>query len=52
MRSEIFNHKEFIKTLDTKDILENTNNLSCNCTTSPFTDPNHGHIVTGDKCIA
>ena len=24
------------------------NNLPCNCKTSGFTDPNHGHIVTGD----
>ena len=48
IRSKIFNHKAFIKTLDTKDILDSTNNLLCNCTTSPFTDPNHGHIVTGD----
>ena len=47
IRSKIFNHKEFIKTLDTKDILENMNNLPCNCTT-PFTDANHGHIVSGD----
>ena len=46
--SKIFNHKEFIKTLDTKDILDNMNNLSCKCTTSPFTDANHGHIVNGD----
>ena len=30
------------------DILDSMNNLPCNCTTSPFTDPNHGHIVTGD----
>ena len=22
--------------------------MPCNCTTSPLTDPNHGHIVTGD----
>ena len=48
IRSKIFNHKEFIKTLDTKDILDNMINLPCNCTTSPFTDPNHGHIVSGD----
>ena len=48
IRSKIFNHKEFIKTLDTKDILENINNLPCNCTTSPFTDANYGHIATGD----
>ena len=24
------------------------NNLPCHCRTLPFTDPNHGHIVTGD----
>ena len=35
IRSNIFNYKEFIKTLDTKDILENMNNLLFNCTTSP-----------------
>ena len=51
IRPKIFNHKEFIKTLDTKDILDNMNSLPCNCTTSPFTNPNHGHIVTGDICI-
>ena len=28
------------------------NNLPCNCTTLPFTDPNHGHIVTVDMRIA
>ena len=48
MQSKIFNHEEFVRTLDTKDILVNINNLPCNCTTSPFTDPNHGHIVTED----
>ena len=48
IRSKIFNHKEFIKALDTKDILDNMKNLPYNCTTSSFTDLNHGHIVTGD----
>ena len=47
----MFNHKGFIKTLDTKNILDNMNNLFCNCTTSPFTDPNNGHIATGDILI-
>ena len=47
-RSKIFNHKEFIKVLDTKQILDNMINLPCNCTIPPFTDPNHGHIVNGD----
>ena len=46
--SEIFNHKEFIKTLDNKDILDTMNNSPCNNTTSPFSDPNHGHFVTRD----
>ena len=48
IQSKIFNHKEFLKTLDTKDILDNMNNLPCNCTISPFKNLNHGHIVTGD----
>ena len=47
----LFIHKEFIKTLDTKDILDNMTSLPCICT-SPFTDPNYGHIVTGDITIA
>ena len=33
------------------DILDNMNKLPYNCITSPFTDPNHGNIVTGDTCI-
>ena len=51
IRSKIFNHKVFIKTLDTKDILDNLINLPYNCITSPFTDPTHWHIVSGDKRI-
>ena len=30
IQCKIFNHKEFIKTVDTKDILDNMNNLPCN----------------------
>ena len=30
IQSKIFNYKEFIKTLDTKDILDNMKNLPCN----------------------
>ena len=52
IRSKIFKHKEFIKMLDTKDILDNRYNLPCaNCKSSPFSDPNHGHILTGDTRI-
>ena len=45
---KIFNHKESVKALDTKNISENMKNLPSNCTTSLFTGPNHDHIVTGD----
>ena len=48
IQSKLFNHKGFIRVLDTSAVLDNMNNLPCNCTTSPFTYPNHGHIVTGD----
>ena len=48
IRSKIFNHKEFIKTLRSKNILDNMNNLPGSCTTSSFTDR---HIVTGDVRI-
>ena len=51
IQSKIFNHREFIKTLDTKNILDNVKNVSGNCTTSRFTDSNHGNVVTGDICI-
>ena len=51
IRSKIFNHKEFIKNLDTNSILNESNNLPCNCKNSPFVDPNHGHILTGDLRI-
>ena len=39
IRPKIFNHHEFKKTLDNKSILDNMNNLPCNC--AAFTDPNH-----------
>ena len=52
IRSKTFNLKEFIRALNTIDILDNMNNLPCSYTTSPVTDPNHGHVVTGDICIA
>ena len=48
IRYKIFNHRELAKTLDSKDILDKLNNLPYNCITLPFTDPNHGHIITGD----
>ena len=48
IQSKVFNHKQFVRTLDTKNILENMKNLPCNYTASAFTDPNHRNIITGD----
>ena len=56
LRSQLFNHKEFMKTLNTKDILENMKNLPCNCT-SQITNPktwaycNWGHMYGPKKQI-
>ena len=51
IQSKIFNRKEFIRTLDPKDILDNMNNLPCNCTTSLYKSKPRG-TVTGDMHIA
>ena len=39
IRSKIFNHKEFIKNLDTNKILKENNSIPCHCINSPFVDP-------------
>ena len=44
----MFNHEDFIKTLDTKNILDNMKNVPYICITRPFTDPNHEHIASRD----
>ena len=36
-----------MNTVNSKDILDNMNNLPFNYTISPFADPDHVHIVTG-----
>ena len=51
IRSKIFNHKQFLNKLDTNSIIKQYNNLPCDCNNSPFKDPDHGHIVTGDLRI-
>ena len=51
IRSKIFNHKSFLQNLDTTKLLEEFNDLHCECNNSSFKDPDHGHIVTGDLRI-
>ena len=51
IRSKIYNHKSFLQNLDTAEIIKKQNDLPCDCNDSPFKDPNHGHIVTGDLRI-
>lgn len=52
IRNKIFNYKETVNTIDTDDLLTFGTNLpSCECSKSPFVDPDHGHIMTGDLRI-
>ena len=49
IRNKVFNYKETVNNIDvTDEISYGTNLPSCECSTSPFVDPDHGHIVTGD----
>ena len=51
IRSQIFNYKSFVQSLDIDTFLRDESILPCNCHHSPFTDDNHGDIVTGDLNI-
>ena len=49
VRSKIFNYRETFQNIDVDDFLNN--NLTCDCLNSPFKDPHHQHIVTGNLSI-
>ena len=51
IRSDIFNFKSFVDSLNVDEILHNPNSLPCQCTNSPFIDKDHGHILTGNLSI-
>ena len=51
IRSKIFNHKKFAQHLDIEEFLANRNSIPCACENSPFKDPHHNHIITGDLRI-
>ena len=49
--STIFNFKKFVKNLDTNLFIQDNSILPCTCDNSPFKDPYHKHIVSGDLNI-
>ena len=52
IRGKIFNYKETVKGIDINDTdTFGTGITSCDCHNSPFTDSQHGHILTGDLRI-
>ena len=51
IRSKIFNHKQFVESLDINAFIQNEAIMPCNCEDSPYKDSEHGHIVTGDLRI-
>ena len=52
IRNKIFNYKETVDSIDTANFETFGTNLSaCTCSDSPFVDPDHGHILTGDLRI-
>ena len=51
IRSKIFNYKKTVQEIDVKAFLADPSILPCSCANSPFKDPHHGHIITGDLSI-
>ena len=51
IRSKIFNYKTTVQDIDVEAFLEDPSILPCSCADSPFKDPHHGHIITGDLSI-
>ena len=52
IRNKILNYKDTVHNIDTNDQATfGTNIASCSCSSSPFVDQNHGHILTGDLRI-
>ena len=49
--SSIFNFKEFVENLDKDSYLNDKSILPCHCSNSPFVDPHHQHIVSGNLKI-
>ena len=51
IRSKLFNYKEFVQTIDVDAFIQDNTILPCDCAGSPFVDPDHNHILTGDLNI-
>ena len=51
IRSKLFNYKDFVQNLDVDAFVEDNSTLPCECLNSPYVDPHHNHILTGDLNI-
>ena len=52
IRSKILNYKDTVNNIDTNDQATfGTNIHSCNCSSSPCVDQNHGHVLSSDHTI-
>ena len=51
IRSKLFNYKEFVQSLDVDAAVADISSLPCHCSNSPFVNPDHNHILTGDLNI-
>ena len=49
IRNKILNYKETVDSIFVDDEVSFTlNSEPCDCLNSPFSDPHHKHIITGD----
>ena len=49
IRNKILNYKDTVSSIDINDLETFGTGLhTCDCSSSDFVDPNHGHVLTGD----
>ena len=48
IRSNIFNFKSFVSSINVEELISNPELLPCHCSNSPYVDKDHGHILTGN----
>ena len=52
IRSKLLNHKDTVASIHSSDVETlGTSIHQCNCACSEFCDPNHGHVITGNRQI-
>lgn len=51
VKRTIFNYTDTFINLDVDTFLDSINSVTCNCSSSPYKDKNHGHVITGDLTL-